>query len=218
MSMRVTQSRATSAYWLVAGAGLAGMIALSVAVFLTPPAKPDVRSYGSTVASVVKATQASTASGAIEHRGLAPAQSTTSTLQGSQVIEAQAIVPLVATQLTPVAPSSIVKPQAHTPVVAAATAKAPQDLTRLQTQSTHVTPKPAQPPTAPAPKEVSLASSSNRIEAPKPPPAQQTPIQQPPARQAETIVVKGYQQMALNVDGIGRGNSLTIQLPLAKRK
>jgi hypothetical protein len=215
MSKRVTQSWAAAGYWLVASAGVTGIISLSVAVFMTPPQRQEITYQTSDGGASIHLAQRSAAEPINANFELASKQRAITALVVPQRISTPHEVPPVNVNLALIDPAPIAAPKTHEAIVIQAQANTPQKLVPRDAPTTTAL-IPVQVATlAPplTPKAVQPAFTTTHLTAP-----QSQAIQPIAPRQVETVVVSGYQQMALNVDGIGRGNSLTIQLPRANRK
>jgi hypothetical protein len=206
MSKRVSQSWATPAIWLVATAGSAGIIALSLAVFLAPAPKAPVALQAMDNAAPVKVV-ASLGTGqgrASQDTVVEPALAIAQNMPGAPPVPQQKLA------------------QEHAVIARFAVADGQQPPVKMPQNSLDRTNPAVAIPVAKtatylAPTSPPITSPSTgvapRLSAPLPP-SDKSPLVPP----TETVTVTGYRQMALNVDGIGRGNSLTIQLPTAERK
>jgi hypothetical protein len=221
MSKRVSQSWARPASWLVAGAGSAGIIALSLAVFLQPtPKVPVARQIEGAAQPVLIVASVGTGHNKAEQLAMAePVVAKAQNTPGAPIVSQEKVaLESAAIAKIPVAGDEqppITAPKTFEARLAQVHDKAPQNsLGRTNPTTAAIVAKPAAhlpPPSSP------MASPSSGV-------ATRLPAQLPPANkpslapQTETVTVTGYRQTALNVDGIGRGNSLTIQLPTAVRK
>jgi hypothetical protein len=214
MSKRVTQVWAAPAYWLVASAGAAVIISLSLSVILTPTNTGPVAQQQTT--AVGPLTRTPVPSGA--HKAQAEQHvMTASEPLGTKIQDrvTNALPETVLVENTPIANAPL---QAYEPkpisapkmIVPALVQERPRE---AQNSPSTMATKIAQAPLRP----LQIASQQTAFTARPVAPPRPTTDQPPLARAVDTVVVTGHQQMAINMDGIGRGNSLTIQLPRPTR-
>lgn len=205
MTKRSTLFGATALFWLVAGTGLSFIVALICAIILVPARGHDLISVSSTPKP--------------HHADLSPAIQKKLTTIAISVPSPTASIStsnstVVGVKPAPRQPSGSAEgnraiQQHATVVVRVEQHLSPQHDTLPAGAPTSITspsqPVPAQTASAPARLQKSTDRAANPSE---------------PKHETETVIVTSPppQQMALDIDVIGRGNSLVIQLPRAKRQ
>lgn len=197
-------------YWLVAGAGMVSIFALCGAVFLTP-AHPHVEP------TIVQADNTGIDAKPVQRSSTPPDRPATSDTKPDQ--------PQIVTATQQAEASDGGESPPALPRISAPNQRVEQPR-QLAAEQVAV-PMTTQAAVVNDATLVSIKPTKPRVMSATPnPPSPVTPstapiltAAKPSDRQVDTVVVTAapYQQMALNIDSVGRGNTLVIQLPRTKR-
>jgi hypothetical protein len=226
LEKRVSQSRATPAYWLAAGVGVAGIVALGGMVFFVPePASqmpsPAVQAglensnSGGLPASleVAPATSFSEPTPVRQYSTHTAALHTTDEAKNIDVSAEPAASATALSSNVPSPPRQPVRPQSTESGATHSSRAAAVLLAPLKPTSQFVSQPPIQDiaPTM-------VTEARNAPIGPASPRVKDEPRPQAQAVERVVVTAPSYQTVMVNVDSVGRGNSLVIQLPRTKRK